>query len=140
MSFREKSAWISLVVILVVFGIYFGDLARHLLSPVHAHRSYVVFFFLLVPLVVLLEVVLHILAAIRAPSDAKAPQDERDRFINLKATRIAFYVLVSGAFVSIGTVHVGAGPGLLANAVLCAIWLAELTRLGSQVYLYRRDS
>lgn len=138
MSFREKSAWISFVVILITFGIYFAALTAHLLHPNYSHRNFFALFVLLVIAVVITEVVLHILVAIRSPSDAKAPADERDRLINLKAARIAFYVLMTLSFLSIGTMHLGATAWFMGNCVFFAIWIAELSRLGSQVVLYRR--
>ncbi len=140
MSFREKSAWISFIVILAVFGIYFGSVAQHLLSPLRAHGNYFHLFVALLVIVIVLEVVLHVLVAIRAPSEAAARRDERERFIELKATRVAFFVLMVGAFLSIGTIHVSTSPWLVGNAVFFAIWIAELTRLGSQVVLFRRLS
>ena len=146
MSFREKSAWISFVVILVAFGFYFAAVTRHLLRPgaphhdAAEHLGFFALFALLVIAVVVLEVALHILVAIRSPSDAHAPVDERDRLINLKAARIAFYVLMIGAFLSIGTMHLGATAVFMGNCVFFAIWIAELSRLGSQVVLYRRSA
>ena len=138
MSFREKSAWISFFLILVVFGIYFADYTAHLLRPGYPHHNYFAMFVLGVVAVVILEVVLHILVAIRSPADANAPADERDRLINLKAARIAFYVLMSLAFLTIGTMHLGATAFFMGNCIFFAIWLAELTRFGSQIVLYRR--
>ena len=140
MSFREKSAWISFIVILGVFGFYFWDLAAHLLGSGYPHRNYGAVFLLLVVAVVVLEVVLRVLVSIRSPLDARAPRDERDRLINLRAARIAFYVLMVGAFASIASIHAGATAGLMANCMLFAIWIAELSRLGSQVVLYRRSA
>ena len=72
-----------------------------------------------------------------SPQDAKAAKDERDRFIALKSTRPAFFVLLAGTFLSIGTMHLGASVWQLANCVLLSIWIAELTRLGTQIYYYR---
>lgn len=140
MSFREKSAWISFVVVLVVFGLYFADYAAHLLRPTYPHHHYFGMFVLGVALVVVLEVVLHILVAFHSPSDADAPLDERDRLINLKAARTAFYVLLILAFLSIATMHLGSTAVFMGNCVFFAIWVAELTRLGSQVVLYRRTA
>ncbi len=140
MSFREKSAWISFVVILAAFGFYFGDLAAHMLRVGYPHRNFAALFLLLLIAVVMLEVVLHFLIRIRSPADAGAPRDERDRLIDLKAARIAFFVLMVGAFLSIATMHAGAGVRLMANSVFFAIWIAELTRQGSKVVLYRRDA
>ena len=140
MSFREKSAWISFIVILIVFGTYFADYAAHLLRPGYPHHHYFALFMLGVVAVVILEVVLHILVAIRSPSDANAPRDERDRLINLKAARIAFYVLMTLAFLSIGTMHLGATALFMGNCMFFAIWVAELSRFGSQIVLYRRHA
>ena len=140
MSFREKSAWISFVVILIVFGFYFADYAAHLLRPAYPHHHYFGMFLLGVVLVVILEVVLHIVVAIRSPSDANAPRDERDRLVNLKAARIAFYVLLTLAFLTIGTMHMGASAVFMGNCIFFAIWVAELSRFGSQIVLYRRHA
>ena len=39
---------------------------------------------------------LHVAIAVRSPRDARAPKDEREVLIDLKATRTAFYVLFAG--------------------------------------------
>ena len=140
MSFREKSAWITFVLILGAFGTYFLNVAAHLLSPAYPHYNNFSLFIGLLVAIVVLEIVLHLLAAARSPQDASTPEDERERLIALKATRPAFFVLVAGALLAIGTIHLGADSGLLVHAVLFAIWIAELTRYGAQIYYYRRDA
>src|SRR5215469_8781609 len=141
MSFREKSAWISFVVILVAFGFYFAAYLSHLRHPGNPYPNFFGLFLFLVVAVVVVEVVLHILVAIRSPSDANAPRDERDQLINLKAARIAFYVLMTLAFLSIGAMHHhGVTALFMGNLIFFAIWIAELTRVGSQIVLYRRHA
>ena len=137
MSFREKSAWITLV-LLIGFGIYFIEVGSHLLRPTAPHVNHFELFVLLVIAMVILETASHIVFAIQSPRDAKAPLDERERMIALRATRPAFFVLLVGAFLSIGTMHLGASTWTLAHCVLLAIWIAELTRFGTQIYYYRR--
>jgi hypothetical protein len=137
MSFREKSAWITFV-LLIGFGAYFGELAREWLTPGEPHINHLRLFLALIIAIVVLEVVTHVVLALRSPQDAKAPLDERERLIALRATRPAFYVLLVGAFLSIGTMHLGASTLMLAHCVLLAIWIAELTRFGTQIYQYRR--
>ena len=95
MSFREKSAWISLLLLFGLGGIYFGNFAR-ILAGQHALSDLHLFFALIVALIVA-EVALHVAIAIRSPQDARTPRDERERLIDLQATRIAFYVLLVGA-------------------------------------------
>jgi uncharacterized membrane protein len=45
---------------------------------------------LLVLAVILIEIVAHVLMAVRSPQDARTAQDERERFIALKGMRSAF--------------------------------------------------
>ena len=136
-SFREKSAWISFLSILVVFGVYFWRVVQVIAGQGDPHETGQLFFTLVVVLVVV-EVVLHWLVAAQSPKEARSPKDERERLIELKATRVAFYVLLIGALLSIATIHHGAGRWELAHFVLFAIVVAELVRSGSQIVLYRR--
>ena len=139
MSFREKSAWITFV-LLLAFGIYFGEVAAHMLDPTRPHANYLLLFVLLVVAIVILEIITHAVIAFRSPREAQTPIDERERLIELRSTRPAFFVLLVGAFLSVGTIHLGTSTWLLAHCVLFAIWLAELTRYGSQLYHYRRGA
>src|SRR5438045_297281 len=77
MSFREKSAWISLLLLFLLGGTYFGNFAR-ILAGRHALSDLHLFFALIVALIVA-EVVLHVAIAIRSPEDARTPRDERER-------------------------------------------------------------
>ena len=113
-------------------------MAREWLTPGEPHINHLRLFLALIIAIVVLEVVTHVVLALRSPQDAKAPLDERERLIALRATRPAFYVLLVGAFLSIGTMHLGASTLMLAHCVLLAIWIAELTRFGTQIYQYRR--
>jgi hypothetical protein len=143
MSFREKSAWISAVSLAVLGGIYFLNFASMLRG--RAALSDVELFFALVIALVAVEVVLHLAIAIRSPKEARTPRDERERLIDLKATRIAFFVLLAGAFASIGTVHLrlrdsGDHTFVMMHCVLFSIVVAEVVKFGSQIALYRRDA
>src|SRR5688572_26525113 len=100
MSFREKSAWISLLLIVAVFGPYFWLVGQSLTGKAHVHGGTQ---FALILLFVVLEIVLHVAITVQSPRDARAPKDERENLIDLKATRSAFYVLFGGALLSIFT-------------------------------------
>lgn len=139
MSFREKSAWITFV-LLLAFGIYFGNVAAHLFDPARPHANYLQLFVLLVAAIVVLEIITHAVIAFRSPREARTPIDERERLIELRSTRPAFFVLLVGAFLSVGTIHMGASTWVLAHCVLFAIWIAELTRYGSQLHQFRRGA
>ena len=57
-----------------------------------------------------------------------------------KGEFIIVTMLIAGAFASIGTVHLRAGRWEMMQATLFAIVLAELSKFGSQIVLYRRDA
>src|SRR5262245_23014159 len=135
MSFREKSAWISVVLIVLVFGPYFWLVGRSFAGTGHVHVGTQ---FALILLFVVLEIVLHIAVAIQSPRDAEAPSDERDNLIDLRATRVAFYVLFGGALVSIFTLHFPVNVWTLSQFVLFSIVVAELVKFSSQIVFYRR--
>ena len=86
----------------------------------------------------MLEIVLHIAVAIQSPRDAEAPSDERDNLIDLRATRVAFYVLFGGALISIFTLQFPVSVWTLSQFVLFSIVVAELVKFGSQIVFYRR--
>lgn len=139
MSFREKTAWISLVSLLLVFGIYFTAVGLAMAGRLQYSQTFSWFLQLVLAFVVL-QVVLRLIVAKRAPLDAKVPADEREKLIGLKADRVAGYILAVGVFVAIFTLHLGAGPGELAHAVLLAFAISQLAKQTAVIALHRRDA
>lgn len=139
MSFREKSDWFSFLS-LCVFGFFFVQLAQDFLTPGHPPRNYFVLFFGLVGLVVAIQLISHVALAIWSPKDAKTPVDERERLIHLRAAHVSYYVLLVGAFLVIGTVHLGFNLWQFVNSLLFVIWLAELLRYGLRLFFHRREA
>jgi lysylphosphatidylglycerol synthetase-like protein (DUF2156 family) len=144
MSYREKSAWISLGSLLIVFGIYFWDVARVLAgrTPLAAPAP---LFFSLVAALIVAELVLHLVLSIQLPKEARTPRDEREWLIELKATRIAFFVLIAGSLLSIWTLHLrlhdrGDHAWVMAHCVLFFLVAAGIVKFGLQIVMYRRDA
>jgi hypothetical protein len=137
MSFREKSAWISFVSIALVFGIYFAKVVQVLVTGRGSGNAFRLFLVLVASLVVL-EVALHVAIAIQSPREARTPKDERERLIDMKAIRLAFPVLLVGAFAAIGTLHLDVGRWVMAHVMLFGVVVAELTRFGAQIVYHRR--
>jgi hypothetical protein len=152
MSFREKIAWTSLISLAAVFGWYFWILAQQLLSgTLHADGTIGLFIFCVV-LVVVLHIVGAIAAAISAPKQANAAADEREKLIDLRAHRFSAVVLGAGVlttalcgpfFVVWGHALQGVDPaiavaGLMSNAILAAMVLAELVYAAGQIVQFRR--
>ena len=86
MSYREKSAWISFVcLLLLTLGVFHSQhvhthdaQGNDVISPLHLALA--IFGGFLV-----LQVVLHLIVAALSPKDARTPKDERERFIELRA-------------------------------------------------------
>lgn len=136
MSFREKSAWISLLSIAVIYGVYFG-------SVIH-DRPHAGFHFgsLLATIIALIvaQIVLHIAIAIAAPKDATAPRDEREKLIELKASRFAYSGLATA--IALACFFGALDPPIVfnTNALLFVLVTAELMRSGCQIIQYRRSA
>lgn len=136
MSFREKSAWISLVSILFVSGFYFLHVPWTL-NPAFSPRLFRGLLYCIAALVVI-EVVAHIVVAIRAPEDAKAPKDERERLIDLKAIRITHYIYVVGSLLAVSTIHLGANAIAIGYGVLFAFVVGEVVKNVFRIVGHRR--
>jgi hypothetical protein len=137
LPFREKTAWISLLSMSGIYGAYFWSVVR-------PWRQDGVFQFggLLGTIVALVfvQTVLTVAVAVMTPKEAKTPLDEREKLIELRATRFAYAALAGsvacacffGAFdppIRLGT-----------NALLFVLVMAEILRSGCQILQYRRGT
>jgi hypothetical protein len=137
MPFREKSAWISLLSMSGIYGVYFCSVI-HSGSQVGGVR----FGSLLETIIalVVVQVGLTIAAAIVTPKEANAPRDERDKLIELKATRIAYFGLAAG--VALACFFGAFSPPIIlnTNALLFVFVTAEVLRSSCQIIQYRRSA
>jgi hypothetical protein len=137
MSFREKSVWVSFLVMLTLCGVWVWNLVRSLTGQ--AGRADVVGLSMaLLVFAVAIEVVVHIVLRVRLPREARTTRDEREQLIELHATRIAFRVLVVAALLTIASAHIGVRMGDLMQAMMLSVILALLVKFGSEVVLFRR--
>ena len=136
MSFREKSAWISLLSVSVIYGAYFWPIVQR--GP-HTGAFPVGRLIATVIALIVVQVVLHIAVAIAAPKEAQAPRDEREKLIDLKAIRIAYAGLATG--IALICLVGGLDPPVFsANALLFALVTSELLRSSCQIVQYRRSA
>ncbi|TAJ72456.1 MAG: hypothetical protein EPO51_10170 [Phenylobacterium sp.] len=136
MSFRELSAWISLVTVVVCFGVYFGSIATGSVSP----RGFDTLHLLLlcVAALVVLQIASHAVAARLAPKDARAPRDERERLIAWRAQSLGYYVLMVGVLLLAAPAHFGHPPVDLLNFALLDVVVAALAVSVAQIVFFRR--
>jgi hypothetical protein len=138
MSFREKSAWITVITLLVMSLLF----VLHLPPPwTLAPRPNLFMFHVLMLLVatfVVIEIVAHVVVALRAPRDARAPRDERDRLIALKARSLAYYVFAVLALGSVFLSHFGANQFGIAFCVLASFIVSQAVNYSARIVYYRR--
>ena len=138
MSFREKSAWVTLTALLIALALYVFHVPSLIEAPGHGLLLATA---VSVAAFIVIEVVAYIVIRARHPRDARTPKDERERLIETRASRVAYYVYAVGSLVALAvTLHVvrtnAAGVG---TAVLLAFVLAEIMKYSTRIILYRRD-
>jgi fatty acid desaturase len=137
MSFREKISWTSMLAMLGIYGFYFWSVVRagQQAGPLH-------FAGLLGTIIalVVVQIVLIVALAIFAPTDAKAPRDERDKLIELRAMRVAYAGLATS--VALACFFGAFDPPIVfnTNSLLFILVTAEIMRSACQIIQYRRGA
>ncbi len=137
MSFREKSAWVTLVSVLLCFGVYFGTVL-----PRWARGDTGTSFWLLASCVhafVLLQLGLQLAAWWTTPKDGRSQRDERERMIQARSHTIGYYllavlVLAIGVPMHLGHMH---APQLMTFALLDLVVTALVVSV-AQIVMFRR--
>ena len=139
MSFREKTHWVALIVILAAFGWYFLQLHTVLPhGPGNIAASGGLLTGVTIGIILAMSVVIGIIAAMN-PREAHMKDDERDRAIHWRGTHYAYYPIVIGVWLCIGAIFYGYSAGTILNSLLALVVVAEVVRIGSQLWLYRRS-
>jgi hypothetical protein len=137
MSFREKSAWISLASLAGIYAVYFWSIFH---SGAGTRGSHYVGLLETVVALAVVQTALMIAVSIFAPKEARTPRDEREKLIDLKATRFAYFVLAGS--VACACFFQGFPRPIIfdANAFLFILVVAEILRSGCQIVQYRRGA
>lgn len=138
MSFNEKIHWAAFVALISAFGWYF---LAYPWQIVGTRAGVAAAAGMLVPVTIIIIGAMTITAAffaIRAPKEAHLKDDERERAIHMRGTHIAYYPLVLGVWANLFAIfyHLSAAAHL--NLLIATVVLAELVRVGSQLYFFRR--
>jgi uncharacterized membrane protein len=137
MSFREKTAWISLISMSVIYGFYLWSVGRSegFKGPIHLGGLLKT-----VIALVVVQVALTIVAAALAPKEANAPCDERDKLIRLRATHVAYSALATS--IAFACFFGALNPPIIfnTNALLLVLVVAEMSRSACQIVQYRRGA
>jgi Flp pilus assembly protein protease CpaA len=140
-TFQEKSALTMTGILVVTFGMYFALVLGPVASaPAPAREiAYPALMILASIVVTILAATTHIVLALVFRSQANA-HDERDRLIDLRSTRVAAYILAAGIYAAIVLAVVQADRFWIAQALIAALVVAEITDGVIKVTLYRRGA
>jgi hypothetical protein len=130
MSFREKSAVITILALLLTYGAYAVRVKSGPMSTPEA----VGFLSVVILAQVVIMIVAHIAVAVMRRPEAR---DERDQVADLRGARNGYFALATGLVAAMWLALMGAPPLTLVNAMLGALVAAEVVRYGSQLVYYR---
>lgn len=134
MSFREKTAWISILSMAGIYGYYFWSLVH---AGPQGRAQFGGLLGTIIALVVV-QVVLTIVVAVFNPKDAQTPRDEREKLIELKSTRVAYAGLATA--IALAIFFATFDPPILfnANSLLFILVTVEILRSACQIIQHRR--
>ncbi len=140
MPYREKTAWLSLLAMLVVFIPYFTWAEMHPPAQEIPNLSQMgIYASASLSWMVILGIG-HLFLRFKTPDEAKLPMDERDLAIAHTARKYAYGVLIAGMIV-VGCVMPFTDTGWkIANTAIFMIILAECVFEVNVVRLYRKQS
>lgn len=140
-SFQQKSAGVSLLII-GVLAMYFFANAWPMRTVGQENPTIPDGFLSLVlitlGLVIVGEIVLQVVLVI---GQGSAPEPTtQEQLASLKANRVPYGVLITGALAVVSLYAFGFSPFYMANAAMLALFLAEIIRFASQLFSTRQDS
>lgn len=137
MPFREKSAWLMSLALIVAGAACFYTVAApwwksgQLLAP---NMPLVIGYTVTL---VLMSVVGHIVIAALSPQDADAAPDERERQIFHRAGNYSSYLLAVGVVLSLGWYLWSQDGDLLFYGVFASLMISQITEYVLQIVYFR---
>jgi hypothetical protein len=137
-SYEEKSIWINLVTTLLIFGGYFFLAFQVFSSAVVPDFLLIGLFVVTIVLYTIVQIILQSVLAVAHVKEAEAGGDERDNLIELKATRISYFILVFGIWVAGFSMFQFNSALVMANIIMFFFILAESVAYVLQLRYHRR--
>jgi quinol-cytochrome oxidoreductase complex cytochrome b subunit len=148
MSFQEKNVTVSLVNFTLILGFYLIRLFQMIQSgsfnSTNVFRLWGIVVVLVVVVTILATILTHIVSAIiqgiktKEEPDIENIQDERDKLIDLRGTKVTYFVSSIGGFLSMLTFALGQPPLVMFTLLIFFGVVAQIIGDISRLYLYRR--
>lgn len=135
---RERFAWVWVTALVVVFGTYFTVVG---IQQSHAAPSFLARIGTLAVALTSLAIIAgiaHLIIHLRNARHEPAMPDERDHLIELRASSVAYYVLMAGMILVGCIMPFGNSTWDTVHTALLTIAIAEIVHHGMIVLGYRR--
>ena len=140
MTFVEKSTLTMTLLLIAVFTGYFAVVLGPIAASPHRQGAFTGLVIAATVVLTILAVVSHVVLAVVFRAQADAELDERDRLIALRSERIGGYILAVGVFAGITVAILEAEAFWIAQVLLAAWVLAEVSEGVAKLALYRRGA
>jgi hypothetical protein len=138
MGFREKIAWTSLLIHVVVFGWYFASFAADWRARIaSADHGLAQITLAIVALIALSIAVVIAVTVSTKKSDIRTRYDEREKLLRLRAANIASAVVIVGVLLVMNALMFGWNPVLAANLLLAVLVIGEIVKAVAQIVQFR---
>lgn len=140
MAFREKTAWIMSIALLLGGLFYWGVViagTRELGTTMPPLIPIIVVY---VGLLVVISVVGHIGAALTSLKTANAPSDERETKIAARSTGLSDLIMGLGVMISLGFYLTNFDGNQLFHFVFGTLMTAQFVLYATQIVLFRQQS
>jgi hypothetical protein len=141
MSFHEKSNLAMLVILVGVYGWYFATSIIFVMGGMPPEAALAVTnikMIVTVLAVIAASILVHIVIAIAAPSEADDTSDERDKLIEMRGDQRGGFVLGLFALLAMGFAMTAQPYYLVANLILAGLVASEIIKAISKLIDYRR--
>lgn len=149
MSFQQKNITVSLVNFSFILGLFIIAIFRMILGgtfiSTNVFRLWLIVILLAVFVTIFATIITHIVSAIVQAIRTREEnptiedfEDERDKWIDLKGTRITYLAASIGGFISMLTFVFGQEPLVMFSLLIFFGLLAQVIGDSARLYLYRR--
>lgn len=148
MSFQEKNVTVSLVNFSLILGFYlirlFQMIQNGSFNSTNVFRLWGIVIVLAVVVTILATILTHIVSAIiqaiktKEEPDIEDIADERDKLIDLRGTKVTYFVSSIGVFLSMLTFALGQPPLVMFTLLIFFGVVAQVIGDISRLYFYRR--
>lgn len=148
MSYQEKTVTVSLVNFMLILGFYsirvFQMIQGGSFNSTNIFRLWGIVIVLAIVVTILATILTHIGSGIihaiktKEEPDIENLQDERDQLIDLRGTKVTYFVSSIGVFLSMLTFAFGQPPLVMFTLLIFFGIVAQIIGDISRLYLYRR--